>query len=118
LKNKEKAGELQLELFKEKVTPDMLKKLNMSKEDYAKFLKGMEQRLAQVRSRIKELEKEEAQPPGSVNRANPGAVRSTGTGTRDGVQNIGPLQAPADVQKQYREFTESISQIKAQQDKK
>jgi len=115
LKNKEKAGELQLELFKEKVTPDMLQKLNMSKEEYARFLKDMEKRLAQLKSRIQDLEKAEA---GGVTRPNPGIQRSGGSGTREDLQKIGQLQAPTELQKQYRDFAEALQQIKAQQEKK
>jgi hypothetical protein len=90
----------------------------MSKEEYAKFLKGMEDRLGKLRSRISELEMLEKPLTGTINRSNPAVQRTTGKGPHDQLQGGGPLQAPTEFRKQYRNFTEELSRIKAQQDKK
>lgn len=114
LKNRERAGELQLERFKEKVTPEMLQKLKMSKEEYARFLKDMERRVGQVKSRVQELEKLERSATGG-NRPGSGVTRTQGSGARDNSRVIGPLLPPAEFQKSYRDFTEELSRIKAQE---
>ncbi|MBY0524967.1 MAG: hypothetical protein K2R98_16295 [Gemmataceae bacterium] len=114
LRHKARAGELQLEEFKKRVTPEMLKKFNMTKEQYDKFLKDYEARLKELKSSAQEQEKIEKALLGSGQRPNPGVtrVRPPTTGTRDPLQGVGPLLPPSEFQKSYSDFTEELSKLK------
>ena len=86
----------------------------LPREEYARFLKDMERRLGQVKSRVQELEKLERSATGG-NRPGTGVTRTQGAGVRDNSRVIGPLLPPAEFQKSYRDFTEELSRIKAQE---
>jgi len=111
LRYNQKAGDLQLEEFKKRVTPDMLKKLNLTEAEWQKFLQEYQRRLQKLDTRVKDEEKRPRTGPGARNY--PGVIKSRPTtGDRDNLQGIGPLLPPSEFQKSYQDFTEEMSRLK------
>ena len=81
LEHKKFAGDLQLQRFKEAVTPDMLKKADISAEDWERFLQNYRDYLKRLDGDLKDLEKLDPKdkvtllPQGGVRRLD--AVRGT-----------------------------------------
>src|SRR5262249_20852429 len=100
-----KAGELQLDEFKKKVTKDLLKDLKWTEQDYQQFLKAYEQKLKQDRQRP--LVKENlggAQKPGLLPNQAP---RKLGHGTpgTGGPLETGQALPPPEFREAQRNFT-------------
>jgi hypothetical protein len=113
LKSARRAGELQLDEFKKRVTPDMLKKVDMTPDQWKKFLQEYERRLGKLRAREKVQEKLEQPLVGSGPRPGPGVIKGRpGAGKRESLDNVGPLLPPAEFQNSYRDFTEELSRLK------
>ncbi len=115
----QKAGELQLENFKKKVTKDVLKKANMTEEEYQKFLRAYEEMLKRKRSEPAAKDEKLADPKnrgGNLN--NIGARRFDPKGKDDKVQRSGAALPPPEYREAYKEFTEKLSGLERSGDKK
>jgi hypothetical protein len=107
-----KAGDLQLEDFKKKVTKDVLQKANMTEAEYQKFLKAYEEAL----KRQKQAPLAKAEPlPDPKRRGgglkNQAAHRVQGVPAKDATQSAGPGTAPPEYLEKYRDFTEKLSNL-------
>jgi hypothetical protein len=115
-----KAGELQLENIKKKVNKDVLKRLNMTDEEYQQFLKAYEAMLK--RQAPPTAEKEDAVTPFRGNRdqqnqgvrkVEPGAQTKTGN-----LDRLGPTLAPPEFREAYKEFSRRLSELERSREKK
>lgn len=114
-----KAGELQLEDFKKKVTKEVLQKANMTEAEYQKFLKAYEEMLRKQKDAPPKTNEKLADPKrkgGTL--PNQGARRVKGEQDKNAMQGSGPGTAPPEYLEAYRAFTEKLSNIDRGRDKK
>jgi hypothetical protein len=112
-----KAGALQLEDLKKKVTPDVLKKANMTEKEYQDFLRAYSEM----------LKRDQVEPGSDEKLANPkrtGGLRNLavkrvegGKGKADRLQQAGPALPPPEFREAYKEFTEKLSSERAREKK-
>jgi len=107
--HKKRAAELQLEQLMNRITPDMLKERNWSKEDLLRWQAAMKDRI----QRDYQRDLEQARAAGGRSTI-PGGFRrgTTGTGTAQDLQNIGKTAAPPEIRRGYQEFTQELSKLK------
>ncbi len=115
----QKAGQLQLENFKKHVTKDVLKKANMTEEEYRKFLQAYEEMLK--RKQADPTIKDDKLPNpksrgGDLNSLR--ARRVEPKGKDDKVQRNGLALPPPEYRDAYKEFTEKLSDLERSGDKK
>lgn len=114
------AGEMQLEDIKKKINKDVLKQLNMTEEEFQKFVKAYQQMLE--RRQPPGTDKENLTSPQRGNRALPNQkVRMVDPReqTKDGsLQRLGPALAPPEFRKAYQEFSRQISELEQTKEKK
>lgn len=117
--HQQRAGELQLENFKKKVTKDVLKKANMTEEEYQKFLRAYEEMLKRKQSEPAAKDEKLADPKtrGS-DLGNLGPRRLDPNGKDDKVQRGGVALPPPEYREAYKEFTEKLSGLERAGDKK
>lgn len=106
-----RAGELQLQRFKDQVTRDMLKKLNMTEQEFKDFLKAYE-----AANRRKDAASAKEPLPGPQTGGpltNSGASRVTPVKPlTDPLPTTGPSVPPPEFRKAYKDFTEELSKLK------
>jgi hypothetical protein len=113
-----KAGVLQLDTIKKKVTPDVLKKANMTELEYKDFLKAYEEM----------LKRKQAEPGNEEKLSDPkargGSLSNRATrrvdkvkGKADTLQHRGEALAPPEFREAYREFTQELSGLERSKDK-
>ncbi len=115
----QKAGELQLENFRKKVTKDVLKKANMTEEEYRKFLQAYEEMLKRKQADPTAKDNKLANPKSRGGNLNSiGARRVEPKGKDDKVQRNGLALPPPEYRDAYKEFTEKLSDLERSGDKK
>src|SRR5260370_10139207 len=114
------AGELQLEDIKKKINKDVLKQLNMTDEDFQKFLKAYQQMLQ--RKQPSRTDKETLSGPQRGNRTLPNQnvrrVEPSQQGKAGSLQRLDPASAPPEFRDAYREFSQRISELEQTKEKK
>ena len=111
-KYQKRAGELQLDDLKKKVNKDVLKKANMTEEEYQQFLKAyqeMQKRKESDAGNEEKLTDPKAASPGLRSLKS----RSAGTskGKPDDLQHGGASLPPPEYREAYQEFTRKLSDL-------
>jgi hypothetical protein len=104
------AGQLQLDYIKKHITPDVLKKLNMTPQEYQQFLKHYAERAMRQTSQPGNEEKL-TDPRANGNtvlsrrsrQVKPGALKE------DRSSHAGQLEAPPEYRESYRDFTQKLA---------
>src|SRR5262249_34562418 len=89
-----KAGELQLEDFKKRVTKDVLQKANMTEEEYREFLKAYQEMLNRKSPSQRAEESDPKRGPESLSNLAPRRVDTGAKGRADQLQRGGAGLAP------------------------
>lgn len=111
------AGEMQLLQFKEVITPDMLKKANISEDEWQRFLKDYRDILKQMAADLKELEKFDPKervvllPGGGVRRIDATQAKP------ENLQNAGQSLPPPTYRNAYEDFTRDLSRMQRKLEK-
>lgn len=115
-----KAGALQLEDFKKRVTKDVLKEAKMSDEDFQKFLKDYEAMLRRQGALDRNPEKIGAPLRGGGNLPNQKAQRVVpGTQVNPGqLQRGGQALPPPEFREVHKEFSRRLSELEKLREKK
>ncbi len=119
LNDKLRAGDLLLRKFEEAAKDkDMLKKLDMTKEEAEKFIRDYRQQQKDLADKLKELEKVAKPNTGGTGPYGtaPRTIKGSGP-NRDPLQNVGPLQPPSEFEKSTRDFSQDLSRMKPKKDK-
>jgi hypothetical protein len=115
-----RAGELQLEDIKKKVNKDVLNQLNMTEEDFQKFVKAYEDMLK--RKQPAAAERNNLTGPQRGNRSLPNQrVRQVDPREQakgGNLQRLDPSVAPPEFREAYREFSRRISELEQSKEKK
>ncbi len=118
--HQKQAGELQLEEIKKRINKDVLKQLNMSEEDFQKFVKAYEEMLK--RKPHASAEKENLADPQRGNRSLPSQnvrlIDPRAQGKDGTLQRLGPAVAPLEFREAYKEFSRRISELEQAKEKK
>ena len=116
--NRKKAFELQLEELKKKLTPDMLKKLNMTEKERDEFLKACEEALKRMPSGPggKETLPKSQEARGQSSGVRP--VDPKNKGPRDNLENAGSASAPPEYRNASKDFSEELAKRKKNREKK
>jgi hypothetical protein len=116
----QRPGDLQLEEFKKKVNKDVLRRLNMTEEEYQRFLKAYEEMLK--RQPPPAVGKQDMASPVKGNRILPNqAVRQVESGVPSKVGNlerVGPGQPPPEYREAFKDFTQRLSEMEKTRDRK
>lgn len=115
-----KAGDLQLETFKKKVTKDMLKELKWTEEEYQQFLKKYAEMLSR-RTKDPATGQEKLPDPkrGAGNLKNQGPRQVKGSKTSDDrAMQGGKSLPPPEFREKYQEFTQKLSELERSREKK
>jgi hypothetical protein len=116
-----RAGSLQLDDIRKKVTKDVLKKANMTEEEYQRFLQAREALLKQQPPQPTEKEKLAAPSRGGTTGLPSQGVRRVEPGKTDGavpLERLDAAPAPPEFRESYREFSRMLSEWKKPGDKK
>jgi hypothetical protein len=110
---RKQAGELQLEDLKKKINKNVLKQLNMTEEDFQRFVKAYEDMLK--RKQLAGAERDNLVVPQRGNRSLPNQkVRQVGPreqGKAGNLQRLDPSVAPPEFREAYKEFSRRISDL-------
>ncbi|MCS6850628.1 MAG: hypothetical protein NZ700_05605 [Gemmataceae bacterium] len=104
-------GELQLQRFRDQVTPEMLEKLKMTKEDFERFLRSYEAVLQRQPPAAPSDKPTGPQRGGPLPNLGPRQVQGSGTEVKN-VSTSGPALPPPELRDAYREFTEGLAKMK------
>jgi hypothetical protein len=117
---KKQAGELQLEDIKKRINKDVLRKLNMSEEDFQKFVKAYE--ALRKRKQPAAAEKEVLPGPQRGNRTQANEkvrlVNPREPAKASHLQSLGPILPPPEFREAYKEFSKRISESDQSKEKK
>jgi hypothetical protein len=105
-----RAGELQLEDIRKKVTKDVLKKANMTEQEFQEFLRAYEAMLKRKQALDPGAEKLTDPKARGGNLKNIGAKRMQPTGKDDKATRGALALPPPEFRDAYKEFTEKISE--------
>jgi hypothetical protein len=117
-RHQKRAGVLQLEDIKKKVTPDVLKKANMTEDEYRQFLKAYEEMLK--RRHADNVGQEKLTDPKSVggSLSNRASHRVQGDGKSEDIQQGGVALPPPEFREAYNEFTQKRNALERSKEKK
>lgn len=118
-KNYKKAGSMQLEDLKKQITPEVLKKANMTEAEYQEFLKAYQEMLKRKTPQPKDDDKLPDPRRGRGNLSNQAArrVEPGAKGKADKLQQSGAAFAPPEFRERYYEFTQKLSEQQSKDQK-
>ncbi len=109
---RKQAGELILDKVKKNVTDDVLKKVNMTPEEYKKFVEAYERMLKEDRTRAADKENLPAPFRGSTQQPNRGMRKVDAvTDPKFKAEQSGPASAPSEFRDAYSKFTKGLAEI-------
>jgi hypothetical protein len=111
-RNEKKAGELQIDDIKKKVNKDVLKKANMTEEEFQEFLKAYSAMLKRRQAAAGDEDKLTDPKARGGNLRNIGGKQAKPTGKDDKTQKGGIALPPSEFREPYKEFSEKISGLK------
>ncbi len=113
-----KAGELQLEDFKKRVTKDVLQKAKMTEAEFEQFKKAYEEMLKRRAHDAAQKNEQLVDPKrGGGILKNQGPSQVKGGPKQDALQGGVQRHAPPEYQEKYNEFTEKLSTLKRDRDR-
>jgi hypothetical protein len=114
-----KAGDLQLEDYRKKITKEMLEKAKITEQEYKDFLKAYKDKLDREAAEKKTPDKlvDPRRPGGSMPNRGSRQVQSTGK-KEDKLPHAGKAEAPPGFGPAYKEFTEETAKSRTSSEKK
>lgn len=117
--HQKRAAMLQLEDFKKRVTKDVLKKANMTEQEYRDFLKAYEELLNKQAATPGDNETLAAPQRGGGTLPNAGLRQvKPGSGTADQLRRAGPALPPPEFRELHKEFSRRLSELERVRGKK